>query len=204
MHAYLNNLGFTKILEDRDAIVKSIYTNEQNYMLYLQLPASEYLTQNKTLNLVLDQTKRKKDLYFNIKVHSSCNFQTQRAGFHNLKYKQKLELPGNLVKASGPPSSPFFYQSPQVYFYFDKSKVPNPALVSTMETLITFQSDTNADVKLFLVRADTRDRVTSIKENQLVDPAQKSSYYKPITTHIHYTVDSSLFYNVLASTYKNE
>jgi len=42
MHAYPNQNGCTKILEDRNPIVKSIYTNEQNYMLYLELPAGEY------------------------------------------------------------------------------------------------------------------------------------------------------------------
>jgi len=31
-----------------------------------------------------------KDLFFNIKVHSSCNFQTSRAAFHNLKHTQKI------------------------------------------------------------------------------------------------------------------
>lgn len=42
MHAYPNiNVG-KKILEDRNAIVKSVYTNEQNYMLYLEFPAKEY------------------------------------------------------------------------------------------------------------------------------------------------------------------
>ena len=54
MHAYPNLLGGTKILEDRNALIKSIYTNEQNYMLYLELPAAEFLAQNKSINLVLD------------------------------------------------------------------------------------------------------------------------------------------------------
>jgi hypothetical protein len=35
MHAYPNPNGCTKILEDRNALKKSIYTNEQNYVLYL-------------------------------------------------------------------------------------------------------------------------------------------------------------------------
>jgi hypothetical protein len=42
MHAYPNSSGCTKILEDRNALIKSVYTNEQNYMLYLELPASDY------------------------------------------------------------------------------------------------------------------------------------------------------------------
>jgi hypothetical protein len=43
MHAYPNSFGTSKILEDRNAIIKSVYTNEQNYMLYLELPAAEFL-----------------------------------------------------------------------------------------------------------------------------------------------------------------
>jgi hypothetical protein len=43
MHVYPNLKGASKVLEDRNALVKSVYTNEQNYMLYLELPASEYM-----------------------------------------------------------------------------------------------------------------------------------------------------------------
>jgi len=32
----------------------------------------------------------------------------------------------------------------------------------------------------------------------------KSSYYKPLTAHIHYKVDASSFYNVVASTFKTD
>jgi hypothetical protein len=54
MHAYLNSSGSQKLLEDRNPLKKSIYTNEQNYMLYLELPAAEFLTNQKNINLVLD------------------------------------------------------------------------------------------------------------------------------------------------------
>lgn len=54
MHCYPNNQVGTKILEDRNAIVKSVYTNEQNYMLYLEFPAKDYYNQQNALNLVLD------------------------------------------------------------------------------------------------------------------------------------------------------
>ena len=81
MHVYPNLKGASKVLEDRNAIVKSVYTNEQNYMLYLELPASEYMNQMKVINLVLDQDKRKKDLFYNIRVLSSCSFTTERAAF---------------------------------------------------------------------------------------------------------------------------
>lgn len=45
-------------------------------MLYLELPANEYFNTSKVLNLVLDQYQRKKDLFFNIKVHSNLPFIT--------------------------------------------------------------------------------------------------------------------------------
>jgi len=86
MHAYQNMTGSAKILEDRNPLIKSVYTNEQNYMLYLELPAAEYLNQQKTINLVLDQHQRMKDLFFNIRVLSSCTFITERAAFRNLKH----------------------------------------------------------------------------------------------------------------------
>jgi len=54
MHAYDNPAGNTKILEDRNPLIKSVYTNEQNYMLYLELPRAEYMNQMKVVNLVLD------------------------------------------------------------------------------------------------------------------------------------------------------
>lgn len=54
MHAYPNPSGYKKILEDKHAIIKSVYTNEQNYMLYLELPYQEYFNQQKVINLVLD------------------------------------------------------------------------------------------------------------------------------------------------------
>ena len=59
-------------------------------------------------------------------------------------------------------------------------------------------------MKLFLLNADTRDRVTKIKEDQLVDVNLKTAYYKPVTTHIHYKLDSTAFYNVIASTFKTD
>ncbi len=42
MHVYPNLNGGGKILEDKNSIVRSVYTSEANYMLYLQLKTSEY------------------------------------------------------------------------------------------------------------------------------------------------------------------
>jgi hypothetical protein len=38
----------------------------------------------------------------------------------------------------------------------------------------------------------------------LFDPALKSTYYKPQTTHLHYKLDATAFYTVIASTFKSE
>lgn len=109
MHAYVNPLGSQKILEDKNAIIKSTYTNEQNYMLRLELPSSEYFNKTHAINLVLDQYQRQKDLFFNIRVFSSAPFVTQRAQF-DFKHKQVFDISN--IKGGGPPNSPLFYLNP--------------------------------------------------------------------------------------------
>ena len=141
-------------------------------MLYLELPTKDYYNQQKTINLVLDQHQRMKDLFFNIRVFSSCQFFTQRASFSNLKHVQKIQFPN--LPGGGVPTNPLFYQSPQVYFYFDRSKVINPGNVTQIETIVTFQSSANSDVKLYLINADTKERVPTIQEKNLVDVNQKT------------------------------
>jgi hypothetical protein len=58
-----------------------------------------------------------------------------------MKYNQKVIVPVG-TKSGGSPSCPLFYQNPQYYFNFDKTKVPNPAIVDKIDTIITYQSDT--------------------------------------------------------------
>ena len=64
MHVFPNEQGLGKVLEDRNALVKSVLTNEHDCMVYLYLPVQEYFNQQKVINLVLDQHKRTTDLYF--------------------------------------------------------------------------------------------------------------------------------------------
>ena len=130
-------------------------------------------------------------------------FTTERAAFKQLKYVQKFQIPAN-VKGGGTPGEATFFQNPQIYFHFDKTKVLNPAGIEKFETLITYQSDTNADVKLFLAIAENRDRVSNISEKTLVDASLKSSYYQPVTVHLHYKLNAPDFYTVIASTFKSE
>ena len=64
MHVFPNEHGLGKVLEDRNALVKNVLTNEHDCMVYLYLPVQEYFNQQKVINLVLDQHKRTTDLYF--------------------------------------------------------------------------------------------------------------------------------------------
>lgn len=70
--------------------------------------------------------------------------------------------------------------------------------------MITYTSDKGADVKLFLLNADTKDRVCNISEAKLVDATLKTSYYQPVTVHLHYKLNASDFYTVVASTFKSD
>jgi hypothetical protein len=142
-------------------------------------------------------------LFYNIRVLSSCLFSTERAAFKSLKYVQKFQIPSN-VKGGGTPGEATFFMNPQIYFYFDKTKVPNPGAVEKFETLITYQSDNKADVKLFLVNAENRERVCNISEKTLVDASLKSSYYQPLTVHLHYKLNAADFYTAIASTFKTD
>ena len=78
-------------------------------MLYLELPSAEHLSVENCLNLVLDQHKRERDLFYNIRVFSSVPFVTGRAGM-NFKFKQEVIVPP--TPGGGVPSSPVFYKNP--------------------------------------------------------------------------------------------
>jgi len=81
MHVYKNDTPNSKITSASNPLVKSTYTNEQSVMLYVKdLNPAEYIGTGKLLNLVLDQTKRKKSLYFKVEIFSSVNFSASRIG----------------------------------------------------------------------------------------------------------------------------
>jgi hypothetical protein len=52
----------------------------------LNLDPKDYVNTGSLLNLVLDQSERKKNLYYKIDVFSSVNFNCQRLG-QKFKYK---------------------------------------------------------------------------------------------------------------------
>jgi calpain-7 len=66
MHVFNNPTKGTKVLEDKNCHKRSVYSPEQTIMLYLSLEKAQYFNVGKVLNLVLDQHKRQKDLYYNI------------------------------------------------------------------------------------------------------------------------------------------
>jgi len=81
MHVYKSDTPGAKVLSAGNPLVKSTYTNEQTVMLYVRnLNAAEYVGTGALLNLVLDQTKRKKDLYYKVEIYSSVSFSAIRAG----------------------------------------------------------------------------------------------------------------------------
>ena len=108
MHVF-NNDSRGKVLEDRNCVKRSKYSPQQSIMLYLHLPSAAHLTQDKVLNLVLDQLDRKRDLYFNVRVFANVPFEVGRAGL-NYKFRQEIVVPNML--GGGPPSSPYFYKNP--------------------------------------------------------------------------------------------
>ena len=66
MHVFNNPTKGTKVLEDKNCHKRSVYSPEQTIMLLLSLEKAQYFNVGKVLNLVLDQHKRQKDLYYNI------------------------------------------------------------------------------------------------------------------------------------------
>ena len=111
MHVYQSDKQGKKLYEAHNPLIKSTYKNEQTIMLYIQdLTPSDYIDTKKYLNLVLDQTERKKDLYFKVEILSSQNFNAERLG-KKYAYKYELAVPA-LPISGGLPSDPFFYKNP--------------------------------------------------------------------------------------------
>jgi hypothetical protein len=86
-------------------------------MLKIQgLDKTAYLDQGHLLNICLDQTERKRDLFYKIEIYSSHDFSSQKLG-KKYTHKQVLQVPS--VPSGGTPSSPFFYKNPQFLIMVD-------------------------------------------------------------------------------------
>jgi hypothetical protein len=122
MHVYKNDNPGEKLLNGGHPLIKSTYTNEQTVMLYMQnLDRNAVLEQRQALCLVLDQLKRKKDLFYKVEVSSSHDFASQRLG-KKYAHKQVIEVP-TMPVSGGPPSSPFFFKNPQFVVCLDTSQI---------------------------------------------------------------------------------
>jgi hypothetical protein len=117
MHVYENNVKGAKLLEDRNCFIRSVYSPEQTVMLYLHLDKAKHFNVANVLNLVLDQSNRHKDLFYNIKVFASEAFETGRAG---LGYKHKQQIQVQSMLGGGVPSSHTFYKNPQFMLQVDR------------------------------------------------------------------------------------
>lgn len=126
------------------------------------------------LNLVLDQHKRTKDLYYNIRVYASEPFETGRANL-GYKYKQAIVVPA--CKGGGVPSSHDFYCNPQFMVAVDRDQIKNWTAVEAKpsEVLFTYKADDeNTSCKLFLCRATVgKYLVSEINDSTVTDPEQK-------------------------------
>ena len=144
-------------------------------MLYLELQSAEHLNQTNVLNLVLDQHKRQKDLYFNIRVFSMVPFNMNRSQM-NFKFTQRIEVPQ--CPGGGVPSSPFFYKNPQFLISTDRSKVVNWAVNSKIPFQALFSytcRDSATHVKAFLCNSNLNNyRISTINDETVVNTAQKS------------------------------
>lgn len=122
MHVYPCNEPNQKITNPGHPLIKSTYTNEQTIMLRIaDLDRATYIEKRQMLNLVLDQTKRKKDLFYKVEIYSSVDFGAQRVG-KKYTYKQTVDVP-TMPISGGSTSSPFFYKNPQYVVCLDPSKV---------------------------------------------------------------------------------
>ena len=117
LHVYKNKDKGQKVLEDRHCLKRSTYSPEQTTMLYLNLPSADHLQVENVLNLVLDQHKRERDLFYNIRVYSSVPFVTGRSGM-SFKFKQEVIVPQ--FPGGGVPSSTIFYKNPQFMISTDR------------------------------------------------------------------------------------
>ena len=111
MHVFQNDQPGQKVMSASNPMIKSTYTNDQTVMLYMnKLERNQYINTGRTLNLIMDQTQRKRDLYYKMEIFSSVDFSAFKLG-KKYAHKQVVQVP-DIVMSGGPPSSPFFYKNP--------------------------------------------------------------------------------------------
>ena len=203
MHVYNNSNKGQKVLEDRNCIQRETYSPAQTVMLYLELNSAEHLTQTNVMNLVLDQHKRERDLYYNIRVFSQVPFSVNRSTM-NFKHTQTITVPP--CAGGGVPSSPLFYQNPQFLISCDRSKIVNWATASkvTFDTLFSYTTtDSKTHIKTFLCHSTAGNyRISTINDETVVHMAQKKEPYKPQTNHVRFMLKPENFYTLVLSSFE--
>lgn len=157
-------------------------------MTYMSgLQASEFVNnESALLNLILDQTERFKDLFFKVEIFSSMEFLSSKLG-KKLAFKYDLPVP-TIPVSGGTPSDPFFYKNPQFLVqidqtkFLDKSKILN----TQVETMLSYTSNQDASVKLFLCKTKVNDnskghngRVFQVNEDNIATKEIYKAAYKP-------------------------
>ena len=131
MHLYSASEPGKKTLSASDPLVKSLYINEQTFMLYnTHMKIQQVLNPGMLLNLVLDQTGRSKDLYFKVEIFCNLNFNAQSLN-KRLAFCERLEVP-TLPLNGGRPSCPFFYKNPQFWVQVDPERVVHKANLGSL------------------------------------------------------------------------
>lgn len=170
MHIFNNQNKGEKVLEDRGCIKRSVYSPVTTTMLYLELPSAEHLNVTNVMNLVFDQLKREKDLYYNVRIFSQVPFSVNRASM-NFKFTERIQV-GN-CPGGGVPSSPFFYKNPQFLLSIDRNKILNWAVNSKIpfQALISYTTnDSKTHVKAFLCNSTVGNyRISTINDETIVD-----------------------------------
>ena len=113
----------------------------------------------------MDQHKRTRDLYYNVRVFSEVPFSVNRSTM-NFSYSQSISVPP--CAGGGVPSSPMFYQNPQFLINIDRSKVINWAVASKtpFDTLFSYTTnDPNTHIKSFLCNSSQGNyRISTIND----------------------------------------
>jgi len=105
---------------------------------------------------------------YSVKVFSTHPFMFAKAE-SLMKHTYNLIIPDR--PGGGVPSDPGFYSNPQFCFYLDKERCFNGGVgVEQMNVICSFESSSEASVKLFLCKANASfKRFKDIKEDNLFD-----------------------------------
>jgi len=190
-----NSLECIKYNENH--LQKGFYTQDKDYMLKISINTKDFITQAKgNYIIVLSSKGRKKDLFYNITLLSSCpiNSLTQI----KFPYNYSLSIPIEMVKgisSGGNPSTPFYYRNPQFMLRFD----PPNAVIPAANVKIAFSGSPNLPLNLFLYQYPVT------KRNYLI-PAETvtEANYKYQMVTVKSTIISNQYHFLVPSNWDQE